>query len=280
MIESPSPNGRLFIEQLDRLVDGRLSPAARRALLTELDQRPDGWRRCAGAFLEAQAWREAFAEPVAHLEIEARGEAKRRLAGGRHPAIVLAAVPSEGANVSIGRLPEQATQGARAAREPRGQMASRLVLAASLLCAFGLGFGLHGYGPRMDSRNEHLAKLATAPVVEADTTAVDDATTDELVAVPPRRHLVLMVPSADGDEDPANPIESIDLPVLEPDELANRWNLDSSAELGPEALRTLGRLGHRVERWRALVSVRLNDGGTARVPVEQYRIRYVADDYQ
>ena len=41
----------------DRLVDGELSAAERRALLESLDARPDGWRRCALAFLEAQSWR-------------------------------------------------------------------------------------------------------------------------------------------------------------------------------------------------------------------------------
>jgi hypothetical protein len=51
---------------IDQLVDGELSDDERRALLAKLDAEPDsgGWRRCAMAFLEAQAWREAFG-PVA-----------------------------------------------------------------------------------------------------------------------------------------------------------------------------------------------------------------------
>ena len=50
---------------LDRLVDGELSPAQRRQLLTELENQPDGWRRCALAFLEAQAWEDALGSVVA-----------------------------------------------------------------------------------------------------------------------------------------------------------------------------------------------------------------------
>lgn len=42
--------------QFDRLVDGELPAADRRALLSSLDQQDDGWRRCALAFLESQAW--------------------------------------------------------------------------------------------------------------------------------------------------------------------------------------------------------------------------------
>lgn len=40
----------------DRLVDGELSAIERQQLLASLDHREDGWRRCALAFLESQAW--------------------------------------------------------------------------------------------------------------------------------------------------------------------------------------------------------------------------------
>jgi hypothetical protein len=48
----------------DRLVDGELPPGERRQLLSSLDGEPDGWRRCALSFLEAQSWREGFGELV------------------------------------------------------------------------------------------------------------------------------------------------------------------------------------------------------------------------
>lgn len=44
-------------ELFERLVDDELSASQRRELLRALDQVPDGWRRCALAFLEAQCWR-------------------------------------------------------------------------------------------------------------------------------------------------------------------------------------------------------------------------------
>lgn len=43
--------------RFDRLVDGELSEADRRELLSRLDHEPDGWRHCALAFLESQCWR-------------------------------------------------------------------------------------------------------------------------------------------------------------------------------------------------------------------------------
>lgn len=42
---------------LDRLVDGEVTETERRDLLLRLERSPEGWRRCALAFLEAQAWR-------------------------------------------------------------------------------------------------------------------------------------------------------------------------------------------------------------------------------
>jgi hypothetical protein len=41
--------------ELERLVDGRLSPDEYRQLLIRIDHHPDGWRKCAMAFLEEQA---------------------------------------------------------------------------------------------------------------------------------------------------------------------------------------------------------------------------------
>lgn len=46
--------------RFDRLVDGELSRDEYRRLLESLDGEPDGWKRCATAFLEAQAWGQEF----------------------------------------------------------------------------------------------------------------------------------------------------------------------------------------------------------------------------
>src|SRR5450755_1488590 len=48
----------------DRLVDGELTAAERRELLSSLDGRPTGWRRCALAFLEAQTWQDQIGRLV------------------------------------------------------------------------------------------------------------------------------------------------------------------------------------------------------------------------
>lgn len=50
-----NPNTDPLDSQLDRLVDGELPADEYRLLLSTLDAQPQGWRRCALAFLEAQA---------------------------------------------------------------------------------------------------------------------------------------------------------------------------------------------------------------------------------
>lgn len=50
----------------DRLVDGELSEDDERALLARLDQIPDGWRRCALAFLEARCWQRSAHSLLGH----------------------------------------------------------------------------------------------------------------------------------------------------------------------------------------------------------------------
>src|SRR5262245_59463811 len=68
-IPDPSQDIGRFI---DRLVDGTLRVDERRALLLRLEAEPEGWRLCALAFLEAQAWREALSMPSGGSELARR----------------------------------------------------------------------------------------------------------------------------------------------------------------------------------------------------------------
>jgi hypothetical protein len=47
---------------LDLLVDGELSDRERNDLICWCEREPDGWRRCAVAFLEAQSWSKVLGE--------------------------------------------------------------------------------------------------------------------------------------------------------------------------------------------------------------------------
>ncbi len=56
MTNNPNDDAQSEQTLFDRLVDGELSTAERQTLLASLDDREQGWRRCALAFLESQAW--------------------------------------------------------------------------------------------------------------------------------------------------------------------------------------------------------------------------------
>jgi len=51
--------------RLDRLVDGEVSAEEYREILAALERHPDQWRRCAHAFLQAQAWQRDFGQYLA-----------------------------------------------------------------------------------------------------------------------------------------------------------------------------------------------------------------------
>src|SRR5437660_9434314 len=97
--------------RIERLVDGELSVEGYRALLASLDDEPDGWKRCALAFLEDQALAGEM------------GAIRRRL------------------DLREQQVPETPPQ-----KQPRPldsrvwrQMPMLLAMAASLLAAFALG---------------------------------------------------------------------------------------------------------------------------------------------
>jgi hypothetical protein len=134
----------------DRLVDGELSDGERRRLLESLDTRPEGWRRCALAFLEAQTWR----DDLGWLLHEPGGE--------------------RAVDANVSSSPAIASR-----RALKLGMAS-LAIAASLLIAFSLGRMQGDQGPQV----ANLPSNPAAPMVSAvpppksqppTSTGVDDA---------------------------------------------------------------------------------------------------------
>jgi hypothetical protein len=137
---------------IDRLVDGELSGDERRELLTSLDAQPDGWRRCALAFLEAQTWRSDMRRIIA-------------------PAAVAPA------NTSTSAV---ATHVPQSSRRYGGAW---LAVAAALLVAFGLGRQL-GVGERAELNQAQLAGVEEAvPTPRANVDEAELPTGDAVTLV-------------------------------------------------------------------------------------------------
>lgn len=134
----------------DQLVDGELSPAERSRLLESLDARPQGWRRCALAFLEAQSWRNEL----------------RQLAGE----------PRQG--TAVGAI-TPASQSQNIKRSTMRTAAQWLAVAASLLVAFKLGSGQREEGLPIASdpikSSEQLVSLPPPSAAAPSGAKVNDA---------------------------------------------------------------------------------------------------------
>jgi hypothetical protein len=154
------PDDRLF----DRLVDGELPDAERRLLLQRLEAEPDGWRRCALAFLEAQAWRQSLGPMAASLG-----------------TLVEPASPT---------LPS-ATVSFRKTRIMR-LVASACALVACMAIAFALGWELHPK-PAVVATGVMVAKVDSAAIG----TGSPEATKPDAVASAAQR------PSSPGQKVPA-----------------------------------------------------------------------------
>lgn len=243
--------------QLDRLVDGDLSEPQRRELLAQLDRAPDGWRRLALSFLEAQCWQEtasALCEPTTVAE------------------------PS---SVAIERS-------LRSSAQPRSRVdalwkpwiAAPLAMAASFFVAFALGIVLRGAW-----QGRH-ADLTTPTAGNSDQTfanvlAEHQAQARAKAALDSELHdsdLAAADDPAAGDGFPLDDATEIWLPV----DLVNAdEGLDGnvSPAVPRPVLESLKRLGHQVQTHRSLWPVDLTNGQRALVPVDEVEIRYVGNEY-
>jgi hypothetical protein len=128
--------------ELDRMVDGELSPRQQRELLGRLEDEPGGWRRLALAFVEARAWR---------TELAGLAQATGHLVNGPRPS----ADPARG--LTWRRM---------------------LTIAAGLAIAFGLGF-LFRHPPARTLDQNPIAAPPTPPAIERELVRmVGDGTVD------------------------------------------------------------------------------------------------------
>ena len=140
---------------IERLIDGELTDGERRELLLWLEQEPDGWRRCALAFLEDRTFRQALSPA---------GSAPRALA-------TPLSRPSSGAR-------------------PKRFRFRRLSIAATLLAStFAAGFAAGGMrpverrvevaGPAPPESAPSLPAVEPAPIREVGSVEVVDGSAGE-----------------------------------------------------------------------------------------------------
>ena len=230
--------------QLDRLVDGELSGDEYREFLATLDKEPDGWRRCAMAFLEDQAWGQEFGE--------LRGEA---LSSRQE-------VSSKNVGHSVSNW------------SARQLVALTLAMAASFAVAFASGVWWHGG----DSSNpdaaapmvvqQHSDSREIALDEERPRLAKDESTPGSV----PTEYLTFVVDRGNGQT------ERFELPVYNANDSVARQLLQNMPSMPADVERAIRDAGYRVKSQRHWAPVTLRDGRRAFFPVDQIDITPVSGD--
>lgn len=281
-------------EQIDRLVDDELGQIERRELIERLERLPNGWRRCALAFLEAQCWRRALsAEEANALVVPPDG-------GGFGGMTASTAESPEPARADTPAIPAprefRSDPNRRPAPSPDRRWAETLLaMAASFLVAFVLGaawrWGWLGTGAGDGSATGNVPQVAGAagapgtfdargPAALPGAAEPPALARDEATSRPPEAEweqprplgtVRLSVPVA-GDGSP----RSIELPVVEGDSLAAEWLRDLPAAVPPEVVRAMEHSGMNVEQQRDVLRFRTPDGRALVVPVERVEVTRAA----
>jgi len=247
-----SPDERLF----DLLVDGELSTEEQRELFARLDARPEGWRRCALAFVESQAWRSDLRTMTA---VRAETSPPSSAPSPVEPPAMTKPKPDE--------VPPTPVRPARGFRLPRWSQAA-MTLAASLLCAFFLGLEARRIWPAADAPKT-IAVVPDVPRVpdKAPSTADNQATLvsqNELVGA-----LTLG----------RTPQESVEVPVFRGPEY-EQWVRDQPSAIPEDVRRAMEASGHHVEVERRFVPLTLEDGRQVIVSVEDVEVRPAKSRFQ
>ncbi|HEX7380118.1 MAG TPA: hypothetical protein VF278_23555 [Pirellulales bacterium] len=234
---------------LDLLVDGELADDQRRELLAWCEREPDGWRRCALAFLEAQDWSQVFGRLAAPV---------------RQHSSPLAPREESVVRPAFGR--------------PR-QWRTILAMAASVALAFTLGVWVRDAGK--------VQRIA--PDGATSIQLVENKSSPQLSPIRPEqgpRHAgavaggssqavgEIQLPLAAADGWPSDGRLSDGRPT-------DDWLTVEPAAMPDNVRRALEHMGHRVEQRRQLVPYRLRDGRRVVVPVDQVEVQPVGNrNYQ
>ncbi len=228
------------LRQIDRLVDGELNEHERRELIQSFDHDPDGWRRCACAFLESQEF--------------------GRAVGLDNVAFQAAADPRFSADDRVqAALHVETSKPTAADDQPddRGNLRWWMAIAACLTLGITVG---HRIRPDVDSADPTASPSAIARESTSASQNIEaNANVTDSVGISGQSFLA----SSDAWQ-----TDLMDV-VLEP----------QYSVIPNDIEEILLRLGQRVERRRLFVPASASDG-PARLPVEEVEILTVdADTY-
>jgi hypothetical protein len=245
---------------LDRIVDGGLTPAELRSAIDRLDREPDGWKRCALAFLEAQCWREVF-----------RASAE----------------PSTVADSTRFRSISSTTGHRR--RSPSHWLRG-LVAACIAAASFTMGWLAHSEGPMQPAADP--ASQETRAIATRYESPVPEPPSGTPGAVDPARSADLLVQQSREDRFPpelnelvtpvgrlriSTPSASAEVPILAGPGITEEWVREQPPPVSEQGQAYWGRQGYQVDQHRRLITTTLGDGRHVTVPIDQVEFRYTGN---
>jgi hypothetical protein len=231
-MSTPRGNG-VSQRDLDRLADGELIPAERSSVLAKVAIEPDGWKRCALAFLENQSLRGACRSLVAD--------------GSPHaaPAAIVSRPPTT---------------------RPWRVLAGLSVAAAALLVAFFSGRSLgHRQGVAFasasaPSNEQRQTDDAQAPH-DPKSTAIGKAADEQSHPGRPA-HIVGLV-KFEGAEGQQNSVPVVAAPGLD-----EKWLLSRPYAMSDYERHQWERRGWEIKEQRKVITVQLADGRQLSIPLD------------
>ncbi len=244
---------------LDRLVDGELSEFQRRQLLASMDQRPEGWRRCALAFLEAQSWGSEFKLLSANSVRTAAAEKTAefiQIPPANLSAANLLAVPAQTSEQQL--TPAVSSAPTERATRPVGfRWSTFWATAASILLAFVGMLYLHGDLQFKSSGGGNSLVSHPQPGLNSGR--------GRTVAGGPQT-ITVAFPNQNGM------LQTMQLPVVEGKSLDELMAGEQETGIPPQVLEYFRRSGQEVKQDRQIVPLQLQDGRRAFMPVNRVRV--------
>jgi hypothetical protein len=246
----------------DRIVDGVLTAVQLRAAVERLEREPGGWKRCALAFLEAQAWAESFralgespnapALEKAKPLVRSSGAAKPGRSGWMRYAVAagIAAVAFAAGWLGQARRTHHEVRAPVIVQSPpvdaaiasRAQSPEQLPVAA-------------------DKHSSDLSGSADFPLVAVSTPAD---------VVPVGRTVARL---RIGPEN-----ATAEVPILAGPGVTEEWIWQQPPPVSERGQVVFQRYGYQVEQHRRLLTTILPDGRRLAVPVDEVQIQYTGNE--
>jgi hypothetical protein len=235
---------------IDRIVDGAMTPDELRAAVARLECEPDGWKRCAVAFLEAQVLAESF---------RALGKPQNNDSGGQ--VLSLHVAPARGA-----------------AR----RWARTVAAAAMVVASFAIGWLAHGArigSPAREALARHSGFSEHLPMSEVSELEIapplSDAPAEDRTGPSGDPHQMIRAVATIRFGPESAPA---DVPVLAGPGITEDWLAQQPRPVSEHGQAVLARQGYQVEQQRRFFMTVLADGRRVAIPVDHVRIHYTGNE--